>query len=364
MAQTSINIQPVKGGSEQHNKREKQLDYVRPDLFHLNEYWESDTQTARLEYCKKNAKEKTGRKMQEKATPIREAVVVINPSTTMNDLKRLAEAYRQKFRIEAFQIAIHKDEGFSNAKEWKPNLHAHIVFDWTNHETGKSIKLNRADMVEMQSITADVLGMERGISSEKKHLNAVQYKIQASRTELEEIQEAIEENKPKAEIRTIFDLVTGKTKDERRLLNEKIKAEHEKSKALEVKLSDLRVSNAKNEDLLKERIKKFSEANEQQNKTILEMFRALGDSLGDKFKRFVKQCIEEKLALLPIIRLWNGEAIAIKDRWKRDNVYTARKDTGDLLINGKDKGAREEERIRRNQQRQKDEPTRSRGFRR
>ena len=46
--QTSVNVQPVKGGSEEHNKREKQLDYVRKDLSHLNQYWESDTQANRL----------------------------------------------------------------------------------------------------------------------------------------------------------------------------------------------------------------------------------------------------------------------------------------------------------------------------
>lgn len=46
--QTSINVQPVKGGSEEHNKRKKKLDYVRKDLSHLNEYWECDTQANRL----------------------------------------------------------------------------------------------------------------------------------------------------------------------------------------------------------------------------------------------------------------------------------------------------------------------------
>lgn len=50
--QTSIHVQPVKGGSEQHNKREKELDYIRPELSHLNEYWEKDTQTDRLENIK------------------------------------------------------------------------------------------------------------------------------------------------------------------------------------------------------------------------------------------------------------------------------------------------------------------------
>ena len=74
--QTSIHVQPVKGGSEQHNKKEKELDYIRPELSHLNEYWEKDTQTDRLENVKSRYLKSTGQKMQAKATPIREAVVV------------------------------------------------------------------------------------------------------------------------------------------------------------------------------------------------------------------------------------------------------------------------------------------------
>lgn len=177
--QTSVNVQPVKGGSEEHNKREKQLDYVRKDLSHLNQYWESDTQANRLVNIKALYQSKTGQKMQAKATPIREGVVVIQQSTTMEDLHRLADAYRDRLGIEVFQIAIHRDEGYQHSKEWKPNLHAHLVFDWTDHNTGKSVKLNRQKMAEMQTITAEVLGMERGKSSEKKHLTAQQYKAAA-----------------------------------------------------------------------------------------------------------------------------------------------------------------------------------------
>lgn len=177
--QTSVNVQPVKGGSEEHNKREKQLDYVRKDLSHLNQYWESDTQANRLANIKALYQSKTGQKMQAKATPIREGVVVIQDSTTMADLHRLADAYRDRLGIEVFQIAIHRDEGYQHSKEWKPNLHAHLVFDWTDHKTGKSVKLNRQKMAEMQTITAEVLGMERGKSSEKKHLTAQQYKAAA-----------------------------------------------------------------------------------------------------------------------------------------------------------------------------------------
>lgn len=232
--QTSVNVQPVKGGSEEHNKREKELDYVRKDLSHLNQYWESDTQANRLATIKELAKAKTGRTMQAKATPIREGVVVIQESTTMEDLHRLADAYRDRLGIEVFQIAIHRDEGYQNSKEWKPNLHAHLVFDWTDHSTGKSVKLNRQKMAEMQTITAEVLGMERGKSSEKKHLTAQQYKAEAEAQRAEQLQEqvaALSKTKAakEATIDTIkavgkhtIDWATGKTRAREKAAGEQI----------------------------------------------------------------------------------------------------------------------------------------------
>jgi hypothetical protein len=188
MAQTSIHFQAVKGGSEEHNKRTKKLDYVHHELSSQNDYWQSDTQEARLAFVTQNAKAKTGRKMQAKATPIREAVVVIEDTTTMDDLKKLAKRFNDRFGIDVFQIAIHKDEGYKKSKDGiKLNLHAHLVADWTDHESGKSLKLNRNDMAEMQTICAEVLCMERGKSSEKQHLSAIQYKIAAEEQRAEAI---------------------------------------------------------------------------------------------------------------------------------------------------------------------------------
>lgn len=189
MAQTSIHFQAVKGGSEEHNKRTKELDYVHHELSSQNDYWQSDTQEARLAFVTQNAKAKTGRKMQAKATPIREAVVVIEDTTTMDDLKKLAKRFNDRFGIDVFQIAIHKDEGYKKSKDGiKLNLHAHLVADWTDHQSGKSLKLNRNDMAEMQTICAEVLGMERGKSSEKQHLSAIQYKIAAEEQRAEAIE--------------------------------------------------------------------------------------------------------------------------------------------------------------------------------
>lgn len=232
--QTSINVQPVKGGSEEHNKRKKKLDYVRKDLSPLNEYWECDTQANRLANIKALYQSKTGQKMQAKATPIREGVVVIQESTTMADLHRLADAYRDRLGIEVFQIAIHRDEGYQKSKDWKPNLHAHLVFDWIDHSTGKSVKLNRQKMAEMQTITAEVLGMERGQSSEKKHLTAQQYKAEAEAQRAEQLQEqvaALSKTKAakEATIDTIkavgkhtIDWATGKTRAREKAAGEQI----------------------------------------------------------------------------------------------------------------------------------------------
>ena len=120
--------------------------------------------------------------MQKKATPIREGVVVISEDTTLQQLQELADKLEERFGIHTFQIYTHKDEGASiwngAAETWKPNYHAHMIFDWTDGHTGKTVKLNKHDMAEIQTITAECLGMERGVSSDRKHLSAIQYKNQ------------------------------------------------------------------------------------------------------------------------------------------------------------------------------------------
>jgi hypothetical protein len=190
MAQTSIHLRPCKQSSEIHNKREKELDYVRTDLSQNNEWWSAVSSLGELRSeISAMVKEKTGRKMQAKAEPLREGVVVIQEGTTMEQLQELGRRFQERFGVTPVQIAIHRDEGHWKGEEWKPNLHAHIVFDWYNHTTGKSIKTSKLDAVEMQTITAEVLGMERGVSSEKKHLESARYKAQARQKEIEQLEQ-------------------------------------------------------------------------------------------------------------------------------------------------------------------------------
>jgi hypothetical protein len=188
MGKSSINIQPIKEGSEIHNNRDKVLDYVRADLTKENESFfkrsVSETQKRIAELYEKNV----GQKMQAKATPIREGVLLLDKKHKIQDLQNLAEKIEQRFKIQSIQGYIHRDEGhYNEAREWKPNLHAHLVFDWQDKNTGKTIKLNRQDMAELQTLVATTLGLERGASSDKKHLNSLQFKNQNEEMKLSKI---------------------------------------------------------------------------------------------------------------------------------------------------------------------------------
>ena len=249
MSATSINIQPVKGGSEIHNFREKELSYVRSELTPLNESWTIDSISNRLADIKERYQATTGQQMQKKATPIREGVIVIESGTSMDQLRDFATRCEEKFGIKAFQIHTHKDEGHMNSKEWKPNLHAHIVFDWTQ-ENGKSVKMNRQDMAEMQTMLSEALGMKRGKSSDREHLNAIQFKAEQEAAKVKQLQKEAKSIEVKKSVKsTVFkaserirDLVgvsvNDKEKDALMAENKALTAKLEKATADNRLLSD------------------------------------------------------------------------------------------------------------------------------
>ena len=225
MAQkTSINIKPCNiGSSEAHNRRtaeylaniRKEKFYIRTDLMARNEMWVSSQlgDTSLTDYYNQIAamvKEKTGRAMQTKdrervnkktgkvtivrgSTPLKEGVVVIKEDTTMEQLQKFCKVCNERWGVTALQVFIHRDEGHygipGDKATWKPNLHAHIVWDWMNHETGKSCKLDEKAMSEMQTILAECLDMERGISkevTEKEHLERTDFILAKQKQEAEQ----------------------------------------------------------------------------------------------------------------------------------------------------------------------------------
>ena len=234
---SSIHIKPCNiASSEVHNRRtaeymrnigESRI-YVVPELSTNNEQWinpDFGTPELRTHYdnIKQMVKEKTGRAMQEKererkgkngkiikvagCSPIREGVLLIRPDTTLADVRKFGEECQRRWGITPLQIFLHKDEGhwlngqpeaedresFKVGNRWfKPNYHAHIVFDWMNHETGKSRKLNDEDMAAMQTLASNILLMKRGQAKAvtgKEHLERNDFIIKKQKAELQRIEE-------------------------------------------------------------------------------------------------------------------------------------------------------------------------------
>ena len=239
---SSIHIKPCNvASSEAHNRRTaeymrnigKSKVYVVSELSANNEQWinpdfGNPELQAHYEDIKRMVKEKTGRAMQEKererkgkngkiikvagCSPIREGVLLIRPDTTLADVHKFGEECQRRWGITPLQIFLHKDEGhwlngqpdpedresFKVGERWfKPNYHAHIVFDWMNHDTGKSRKLNDDDMMQMQTLASDILLMERGKSKTvtgKEHLERNDFIIEKQKAELQRI-EAVKRHK-------------------------------------------------------------------------------------------------------------------------------------------------------------------------
>ncbi|ROI02530.1 hypothetical protein EGI16_12895 [Chryseobacterium sp. G0240] len=204
---TSINFKAVKSDSETHNFRKKTFYYIRTELTAKNEYWQQEKISARVSKIEAYCKQKSGRKLQSNAIPIREAVVVIKEDTTMKDLHDLGKKLEQELGIRIFQIAIHKDEGHwdKEAKEWKPNLHAHLVADWQDQKTGKTLKHKSFHYSKMQDLAAECLGMERGTAGSIGRLEAVEFKIKKKEEEYKALEQKVKD------MRT--ELGSGKFKD-------------------------------------------------------------------------------------------------------------------------------------------------------
>ena len=206
---TSINFKAVKSDSEIHNFRKKSFDYIRKDLTPKNEYWMEQKIADRVQKIESYCKEKSGRKLQKNAMPVREAVVVIKENTTMQDLHNLSKRLEEELKIRIFQIAIHKDEGHydKDTKEWKPNYHAHLVADWQDLQTGKTLKHQSFHYSKMQDLAAECLEMERGISGSLARLEAVEFKIKKREEDLKILEERYNEIKTELESKKSEDLI-------------------------------------------------------------------------------------------------------------------------------------------------------------
>lgn len=355
MTATSIHIRPcILAHSHKHNNRIITPDYVRQDLMINNEkYIRVDNLNERLEEIKSLYQEKVKQRLHKKMTPIREGVIVIDEHTTIEQLKNFGKECYSKWGIEPLQIYIHRDEGHYEADtgEWKPNYHAHIVFDWQNKNTGKSIKLSKQDMSTMQTLLAENINMDRGEEDTGiKYVDHIMFKIQKEKEKLELLQkqnkailDTLEENARKSKeleekIKKIEDFIfksNSKIKENENIISKQAEKFQNKQKEIKEVYRKQQESIDYNNSIIDQLQKEILELeNKKENIAEAEYtqewsdrdFRNAFDKMGEEITYNMKDCptkdkwigihifcMENFLSMNNFMQLWAGWKIRIQN---------------------------------------------------
>lgn len=126
---------------------------------------------------KDDYKKHHNQRMQDKAQPLKEAVLNLEKHHTINDIRKALK--ESNFPLQAAHIAIHRDEGYKHelTGETIKNYHAHIIFvnyDFDKHRTILR-DIRKADFCKSKERLIKALGMEINAEKKaKKHLSRYQ----------------------------------------------------------------------------------------------------------------------------------------------------------------------------------------------
>lgn len=356
---TSVHMKTIPASSmshagNHHNPELRQrLYYVHHDRTQYNERWDREvkasgkpkTLTNYFTAIKNNVKHKTQRSMQKRAmdVAIQDALVNIDEYTTMDDLKRFARAMEKEFGFTCIQIHIHRDEGYmgkkKNGQQGKLNLHAHVIFETVNRETGKTWKPEKNRGSRMQDIAAETLGMKRGVPKEitkKKGLNIIEYKEQQALNNLEEINKDLQ--KAQKELQEAKDAYEVGNK-----VNNNLKAEISKKnqeiKDLSIKYTQ-KIQNQE-EQLKQDKRKALEKVKEdfEKEKTEWGEEQLANINAGEVLKQifptlynFLNECRKIGLKSIKLIKdIWSADGKSVRD-YNKD--YSCKQSEGKLKVNG------------------------------
>lgn len=232
---TGIKFKPCNvGTAEAHNRRDRAYceavarkyghTYFWDDRRHLNASWRNPEYPASLpellDGLKVLVKQKTGRAMQCRdveytdrktgkkkkrsgCSAIREGCPPIKPDTRIEDFRPFVR-WLEGYGISVISIDLHHDEGHADPEtdDLLPNHHAHIIVDWVNHDTGKTVKIDSEVCKQMQTVLAESLGMERGTPKEDtgiEGLGCIEYKEKMAAAHLRQLNEQCAEKERRNE---------------------------------------------------------------------------------------------------------------------------------------------------------------------
>ena len=106
------------------------------DLEKRPEYWQSDSYEQRNHAVLESIKKVTGYYPTKNRQPIREGVFQVADKTTIDELVGLSKKLKDWFKLDCFQASI--DRGTNTA---------HMLFDFNEYDTGKSVHLNQSQQI-------------------------------------------------------------------------------------------------------------------------------------------------------------------------------------------------------------------------
>ncbi|CZE50837.1 hypothetical protein [Campylobacter geochelonis] len=257
---SSFHLEPSVNGIFQHNDRTNVPTYVKTEFSHMNEINRTAKQAEilyqnLLRKSIKNYTARTGQKIQTKEDRFRwSAVVNISNETTMKDLEKLCQIFKEKFGWQPLQIAIHRDEGRWESDEkgnkiFKQNLHAQIEFFMLNEDgiyCFKKSEFGRKKMSEIQDIVAETLNLERGlnydeVNEERVKMGLKKIKIPKHLTRNQYITQQTEINQLTKKLKNQTDLekLNKDLLNELTLKNRLLRAEFKKNNALRADYKEL-----------------------------------------------------------------------------------------------------------------------------
>ena len=207
MRKSSIHIEKGNLGYCFHNTRQKptansifsqEKNEYDNDAVKAIELYKNELRKRETAYTKR-----TGKKLHKNTITHLSAIVNLNQTHTLEDLKKVADYLEESLDAKVFQVALHADEGYIDKEtgEKHINNHGHIEMLALDSK-GNSIrrKLTRSYLIQLQNKVAEILNMQRGINYTKeqkkrpKRLGTYEYKEYAKR-KARELKPLLQENK-------------------------------------------------------------------------------------------------------------------------------------------------------------------------
>lgn len=123
---------------------------VTSDLDRTDEFWQGDSYADRWDAIMDDIIRTTGFAPSKNMQPIREGVFQVTDTTTIEELRGLAQHIREWYKIDCFQISIDRPENT-----------AHMLFDFNLREKAKSVVLNRSQQIALSVMILRFLHLPR-----------------------------------------------------------------------------------------------------------------------------------------------------------------------------------------------------------